>query len=80
MQKIPKRIYTKEFKEEAAQLVLRDGLGQTEAARRLSISMKTLANWVAMAKHGTPVKRCPASTGDRAGGRGYPSAARSWQR
>jgi len=55
MEKIPKRIYTKEFKEEAAQLVLRDGLGPTEAARRLSISMKTLANWVALARHGKPV-------------------------
>ena len=55
MEKIPKRVYTKAFKEEAAQLVLRDGLGQTEAARRLSISMKTLANWVAIARHGKPV-------------------------
>ena len=55
MEKIPKRLYTKEFREEAAQLVLRDGLGQTEAARRLSISMKTLANWVALARHGKPV-------------------------
>ena len=55
MEKIPKRVYTKEFKEEAAQLVLRDGLGLTEAARRLSISMKTLANWVVIARHGKPV-------------------------
>lgn len=55
MEKIPRRVYTKEFKEEAAQLVLRDGLGVTEAARRLSISMKTLANWVAVARHGKPI-------------------------
>ena len=47
MGKIPKRIYTNEFKEEPAQWVLRDGLDQTEAARRSSISMKTLAKWVA---------------------------------
>lgn len=33
MEKIPKRVDTKEFKEEAAQLVLREGLGSTEAAR-----------------------------------------------
>ena len=56
MEKLPRRMYTKEFKEEAAQLVLSGGLGLTEAARRLSISVKTLANWVAAAKHGTPVK------------------------
>lgn len=58
MEKLPKRVYTKEFKEQAAQLVVRDGLGLTEAARRLSISVKTLANWVAAAKHG---KRVSAS-------------------
>ena len=56
MEKIPKRVYTKEFKEQAAQLVVSDGLGLTEAARRLSISGKTLTNWVTAAKHGKPVK------------------------
>ena len=56
MEKIPRRLYTKEFKDEAAQLVVNGGLGLTEAARRLSISVKTLANWVAAAKHGKPVK------------------------
>lgn len=56
MEKIPRRVYTKEFKDEAAQLVVNGGLGLTEAARRLSISVKTLANWVAAAKHGKPVK------------------------
>jgi len=56
MEKIPKRVYTKEFKDEAAQWVVSGGLGLTEAARRLSISAKTLANWVAAAKHGRPVK------------------------
>ena len=59
MERSPKRVYTKAFKEEAAQLVLRDGLGQTEAARRLSISVKTLANWVALSKQGKPVKAPP---------------------
>ena len=56
MEKIPRRMYTKEFKEEAAQLVIVGGLGLTEAARRLSISVKTLANWVAAAKHGKPMQ------------------------
>jgi transposase len=49
-------VCTKEFKDEAAQLVVNGVLGLTEAARRLSISVKTLANWVAAAKRGTPVK------------------------
>jgi len=56
MEKIPRRVYTQEFKEQAAQLVVSDGLGLTEAARRLSLSPKTLANWVVAAKHGKPVK------------------------
>ena len=41
MEKLPKRGYTKECKEQAAKLAVRDGLGLTEAARRLSISVKT---------------------------------------
>ncbi len=52
MEKIPKRVYTKEFKEQSAKLVVEGGAGLTETARRLSISAKTLANWVAAARHG----------------------------
>ena len=52
MEKIPKRVYTKEFKEQAAKLVVEGGHGLTETARRLSISVKTLANWVVVARHG----------------------------
>lgn len=52
MYKIPNRVRTKEFEEEVAQLVLGERLGPTEAARRLSISMETLANWVTTAQHG----------------------------
>jgi len=52
MEKLPRRVYTKEFKDEAARLVVNGGLGLTEAARRLSISVKTLANWVALSKSG----------------------------
>jgi transposase-like protein len=36
--------------------MLNGGLGLTEAARRLSISSKTLANWVSAAKHGKSAK------------------------
>ena len=39
MKRIPKAVYTKEFREEAVNLALTDGVGVSEAARRLSISM-----------------------------------------
>ncbi|PZR48606.1 MAG: MFS transporter [Paraburkholderia fungorum] len=45
MNRIPKAVYTKEFREEAVKLAMTDGVSVSEAARRLSISMKTLANW-----------------------------------
>ena len=35
MEKIPKRVYTKEFKERAAKLVVEGGQGLIETARRL---------------------------------------------
>jgi transposase len=50
MNRIPKAVYMKEFREEAVKLAMTDGI--SEAARRLSISMKTLANWVRAAKAG----------------------------
>jgi transposase len=52
MNRIPKAVYTKEFREEAVKLAMTDGVSVSEAARRLSISMKTLANWVRAAKDG----------------------------
>lgn len=52
MNRIPKAVYTKEFREEAVKLAMTDGVSVSEAARRLSISMKTLANWFAQQKDG----------------------------
>lgn len=52
MNRIPKAVYTKEFRGEAVKLVLTEGVGVSEAARRLSIPMKSLANWVYAAKTG----------------------------
>jgi transposase len=52
MNRIPQAVYTKEFREEAVKLAMTDGVSVSEAARRLSISMKTLANWVRAAKDG----------------------------
>ena|GEM_PF-3413644 len=50
MNRVPKAVYTKEFREEAVKLALTEGVGVSEAARRLSIPMKSLANWVRAAK------------------------------
>lgn len=52
MEKLPRRVYTTEFRQQAVELITRDGLSIAEASRRLSISPKTLANWVRWAKEG----------------------------
>jgi len=36
MNRIPKAVYTKEFREEVVKLAMTEGLGVSEAARRLS--------------------------------------------
>ncbi|MBU4177067.1 MAG: transposase [Proteobacteria bacterium] len=46
MEKIPYGRYTKEFREEAARLVLEDSLSVGEAAKRLSLPKSTLEAWV----------------------------------
>ncbi len=53
MQKLPKGTYTKEFREQAVKLVLEAGLSLREAGQRLSLSPKTLQNWVNAARKGT---------------------------
>ena len=52
MEKLPRQVYTREFRQQAVELVTRDGLGIAEASRRLSLSPKTLTNWVRRAKNG----------------------------
>jgi transposase len=52
MEKLPRQVYTSEFRRQAVELVIREGLGITEASRRLSLSPKTLTNWVRRAKGG----------------------------
>jgi len=49
---ITKRKYTAEYQTEAVRLVLQEKLSVPQAARRLEISDKTLANWVRRARHG----------------------------
>ncbi len=53
MGKIPKAVYTKEFKEEAVKLVAESGLSIEEVGRRLSVSKSTLWYWVQQAKRGS---------------------------
>lgn len=53
MDAIPRRRFTDEFKAQAVLLV--SSLGQAGAARKLGISNKTLAHWVAAARDGRPV-------------------------
>ena len=52
MEKLPRQAYTKEFREQAVKLVIEQDLTIPEAARRLSMSDKTLTNWVFKARHG----------------------------
>jgi transposase len=42
--------YTKEFKEEAAKLVIEGGYKQVEACKSLGVANKNLSRWVAQAK------------------------------
>src|SRR3990172_4469879 len=52
MEKLPRQTYTKEFREQAVQLVIKQDLTVPEAAKRLSMSGQTLTNWVFKARHG----------------------------
>ena len=52
MEKVPNGRYTKEFREEAARLVIENGLSTGEAATRLSLPKSTLETWVRAAKAG----------------------------
>lgn len=52
MEKIPKAVFTDEFKEEAVKMVTEGGLSVPEVSRRLSIPKSTLAHWVKRANAG----------------------------
>jgi transposase len=52
MEKLPRQSYTTEFRQQAVEMVARDGLSIAETSRRLSLSPKTLTNWVRRAKRG----------------------------
>ncbi len=52
MEKVPRAVYTKEFKEEAVKMVTEAGLSVPEVARRISVGPSTIAYWVKLAKEG----------------------------
>ena len=52
MQRLPRGVYTKEFREQAVRLVVEERLSIPQASQRLSMSAKTLANGVGAARRG----------------------------
>lgn len=60
MEKLPKQVYTSEFRQQAVAMIERDGLSVAEVSRKLSMSQKTLANWLKRARDG---RRPTASDG-----------------
>lgn len=52
MERIPKGIYTPEFRVEAVELVQTTGMSVAKAARQLSMPKSSLDNWVRAAKAG----------------------------
>ena len=58
---INRRKYTKEFKEEAARLVIDQGYSQAEASKSLGVPAKNLSRWVQDAKGISVKKHVPES-------------------
>jgi transposase len=52
LERIPRGKYTKEFRQEAVNLVKQGSMSWKEAARQLSLPPSTLANWVKADKAG----------------------------
>ena len=52
MERIPKGIYTLEFRAEAVKLVEKEGLSVDAAAKRLSVPKSSLGNWVRASRQG----------------------------
>lgn len=52
MERIPRGVYTPEFRAEAVKLVETEGLSIDRAAKRLSVPKSSLSNWVRKAQAG----------------------------
>jgi transposase len=52
MERLPRAVYTPEFREQAVRLHEVEGLTVPEAAKRLSMSQGTLKNWIYASRQG----------------------------
>jgi transposase len=52
MKRIPRRIFTEEFKREAIKLITDQGLTQAEASKKLDVSTKSLRTWMEQQSRG----------------------------
>ena len=52
MKRIPRRIFTAEFKREAIKLVTEQGLTMAEASRKLDVATKSLRTWIEQQERG----------------------------
>jgi transposase len=52
MKRIPRRIFTAEFKREATKLVTEQGLSFAEASKKLDIATKSLRTWIDQLERG----------------------------
>ncbi|NMG77309.1 transposase [Aromatoleum diolicum] len=65
--RIPKRVYTEQFRDAAVRQVIEAGRSVIEVARSLEISEKTLGNWVRQVRCGEhPVNQAAAMRVDEA--------------
>ena len=48
MKRIPRRIFTEEFKKEAVRLVQSEGLTMAEVAKKLDVAPKSLKTWITL--------------------------------
>ena len=52
MERVPRVVYAKEFKEETVKMVTEAGLSAPEVARRVSVSTSSIRYWVKQAEEG----------------------------
>lgn len=52
MNRIPRRIFSAEFKREAVHLITQQGLTLAEASRKLDVATKSLRTWMAQSERG----------------------------
>jgi len=53
MKRIPRRLFTEEFKKEAVRLAQPVGSTMAEAARKLDVAPKSLKTWISLKQQGT---------------------------